>query len=298
MELPSELVKHVSEGLGDVGRQWLVDVPGFVRHLEAAWKVSVGEPIPTGEFNFVAPATGANGESFIIKIAPPYVDGECYAEAAFLRHHDGKGCVRLLKQDRDARAMLLERAVPGLNLSEEFAGCEMDAVAPSIAVLMEIHAPPPVDGVEIISLDKWFSNLERARGSRFPGEYAEKALDIYARLSARGPKTYLHGDFHPGNIVTATRQPYLAIDPKGIVGHVGYDIAVFLTNLHWWQQDKPDIKERLRVAVRQFSEAFGIPEIELRQWAYASQVLGAWWTFDEMRALYSGGVVKADIWDV
>src|SRR6478672_5359738 len=128
MELPSELVKHVSEGLGDAGRRWLADLPGSVRHLESAWNVKVGKPVPAGEFNFVAPAAGTDGEGFIIKIAPPYIDGECYAEAAFLRHHDGRGCVRLLRQDRDARAMLLERAVPGLNLSEEFAGREMDAV--------------------------------------------------------------------------------------------------------------------------------------------------------------------------
>ncbi len=298
IELPPDLVKHVSESLGDAGRQWLADVPALVSHLESVWNVRVEQPFPNGEFNFVAPAAGADGESFIIKIAPPFVDGECYAEAAFLRHHHGKGCVRLLEQDRDARAMLLERALPGLNLSEEFAGRETEVVESAIGVLLAIQGPPPGDGVEVISLDNWFTNLERCEGSQFQVEYARKALEIYGRLSTQGPKTYLHGDFHPGNIVTATREPYLAIDPKGIVGNVGYDIAVFLNNLHWWQIDKPDMKARLAAAVRQFADAFGIPEIELRQWAYAVQVLGAWWMFDEMPALYSGGVVKADMWDV
>jgi streptomycin 6-kinase len=63
----------------------------------------------------------------------------------------------------------------------------------------------------------------------------------------------LHGDYHPGNVVNATRESYLAIDPKGIVGHIGYDIAVFLNNFHWWQEQRPDIRERIAPAVEQFS---------------------------------------------
>jgi streptomycin 6-kinase len=79
---------------------------------------------------------------------------------------------------------------------------------------------------------------------------------------------YLHGDFHPANIVNATRAPYLAIDAKGIVGHIGYDIACFLNNFHWWQDEKPDVDERLENAVSQFADSFDIDPFELRQWAF------------------------------
>jgi streptomycin 6-kinase len=108
----------------------------------------------------------------------------------------------------------------------------------------------------------------------------------------------LHGDFHPANIVSATREPFLVIDPKGIAGPVGYEIAVFLNNYHWWQETRADIRIRLDSAVRQFSAAFDIEPTELRQWAFAQMVLGAWWTFDEMPEIYQNEVVKADVWDI
>ena len=129
-------------------------------------------------------------------------------------------------------------------------------------------------------------------------EYSRKALEFYQKLTSGTQRVYLHGDFHPGNIVTATREPYLIIDPKGIVGSLGYDIAVFLNNMHWWLHQTADLKARLEAALHGFADAFGMSETELKQWAYAVQVLGAFWTFDEMPAIYSGGVVKADIWDV
>jgi streptomycin 6-kinase len=154
---------------------------------------------------------------------------------------------------------------------------------------------------EAIVLDDWFRTLLRARGTEFPAAYVEKALGFYAELTSKSPLAYLHGDFHPGNIVTATRSPYLAIDPKGIIGPIGYDVAVFLNNLYGGQGENVDhsaVRQMLAASIAQFSAALSISQRDLRRWAFAVRVLGAWWTFDEMPALYSGGVVKADIWDV
>jgi len=152
---------------------------------------------------------------------------------------------------------------------------------------------------DVDTLDNWFNNFRRYRETKFPKTYAEKAFEIYERLSRQPGRTYyLHGDFHPGNVVTATRDPFLAIDPKGIVGHLGYDIAVFLNNLHWWQKEKPHVREFLKTAIEQFADAFDFPERELCEWAFACMVIGAWWNFDDMPELYAGEVALADIWEV
>ncbi len=297
--IPVELRKHVMESLGESGTAWLNELPGIVASLGQKWGLTVGDAFPSGEFNFVAAAMRADGEEAILKIAPPWPDEECFREAAFLRHKAGKGCVRLVQQDIDARAMLLERAIPGWNLVEEFGGREEQMIGPAIDVLKRLSEPPPKDERFVIFLDDWFSNLDRAKGTKFPEAYAEKALRFYHELTRNAPLLYLHGDFHPANIVTATREPHLVIDPKGIIGPIGYDLGVFLNNLHWWSEEHgSDTRVLLETALAQFSTAMEITEIDLRKWAYAVQVLGSWWTFDEMPALYSGGVAKADFWDV
>ena len=99
---------------------------------------------------------------------------------------------------------------------------------------------------DVDTLDQWFDNFRRYTETEFSAEYAAKAFEIYERLSIQPGRTfYLHGDFHPGNVVTATRSPFLAIDPKGIVGHLGYDIAVFVNNLHRWQKTYHDVHKLL-----------------------------------------------------
>jgi streptomycin 6-kinase len=40
----------------------------------------------------------------------------------------------------------------------------------------------------------------------------------------------LHGDLHHFNILSARRQPWLAIDPKGVAGEPAYEPGALLRN--------------------------------------------------------------------
>jgi streptomycin 6-kinase len=297
---PADLVLHVTSICREPGERWLSRLQSLVREIEREWSIDVGPAYAAGEFNFVAAATHRDGSLAVLKICPPYENAEFEGEAAFLESRDGRGTVRLLSQDVEQRAILLERAVPGLNLAEIFTGREPECVPPAIDVLKSIIGPSPTNKSDIKMLDAWFDGLRKRHATTFPANYTAKALDIYETLSGQPGRTYfLHGDFHPGNIVSATRSPYLAIDPKGIIGHIGYDIGVFLNNMHWWQEREPDIQARLERSITQFADAFDIDPVELRQWAFAQMVLGASWSFDEMPEHYDASTVaKADVWVV
>ena len=296
--LPPDLVTHVTSMCGEKGEEWLEDLEETISELEELWSIKVLEPFPAGEYNFVAPAW-RDDELTVIKVSPPFDTIEILGEAAFLRTRDGRGAVRLLAENIDRRAILIEHALPGKNLTDCFSDNKPKAVSPAIEVLHSILLPPPSVAIQITMLEKWFAGLERFSATDFPAGYALKALRTHEKLAGQPNRTYyLHGDFHPGNIVSAERRPFLAIDPKGVIGHIGYEIAVFLNNFHWWQEGEPDLYPRLEKAIRQFSDSFDIDPVQLRQWAFAQMVLSAWWTFDEMPENYAGEVAKADIWNV
>jgi streptomycin 6-kinase len=298
-QIPSELVKHVTSICGERGVRWLAELPATIAELESEWSITIGEPFEAGEFNFVARALDNAGGRVVIKIAPPYERIEIFGEAAFLQTRDGLGAVRLIAEHRDRRAIMIEHAAPGINLAELFKDDKAAAVAPAIEVLRSISMPASDAPVGTTTLDDWFSGLRRAESTAFPSTYAKKALQIYGELSADSDRDqYLHGDFHHGNIVSATRSRYLAIDPKAIIGHIGYDISVFLNNHHWWQKGVRDLNARLGTAIDQFSEAFQLDPYEIRRWAYAGMVLGAWWSFEDMPEHYDNAVAAADIWSV
>ncbi len=297
--LPHELVTHVKSGCGQRGERWLAELPTVIQKLEFVWSIDVHEPFPGIEYNFVAPASTQDGEAVVVKIAPPWEPIEIFGEAAYLRARNGDGCVKLLAEECESRAILIEQIFPGRSLAEHFAGRESDAVAPAIEALKTVLRPVPMDLSNIELVDRWFDGLRKFRATAFPADYAQKALDIYDELSRQPDRTfYLHGDYHPGNVVTHGESSFCVIDPKGWAGHIGYEIAVFLNNFHWWQEKKTDIRPLLDAAVNQFSAAFEISPDELRRWAFAQMVIGSWWNFVDMPDLYDGEVAKADVWDV
>ena len=298
--IPKELVLHTIAICGERGEKWLDELAGTIRELEDLWSIQAGEAFSASEFNYVASATTSDGQRAVIKLAPPYNNCEILSEAAWLRNINGSGAVKLLAEDLSRRAILLERAVPGKNLAELFTGDEMSSLEPAISVLQKISCSEVGDVAKAIQLDDWFDRFRRSLCTAFPTQYVSRAIELYdgALNLANVPRVYLHGDFHPGNIVSASRSEYLAIDPKGVIGPLGYDIAVFLNNFHWWQEHRSDVRARLSVAIERFSTAFGIGQMQLRQWAFVQMVLSAWWNFDERPSIYDNEVAKADIWDV
>lgn len=295
--LPAELVTHVSAICGDRGERWFEELPGIIRDLEQRWSVSSGPPFPGIEFNYVAPAQRGDGGHVVIKMAPPFERIEIHNEARYLRELDGSGAARLLAEAHELSAIMIERVLPGEPMFQVFKDDPISCVEPAIKLLKGNLRQPPSNLKDVELLDNWFLRFRRYKDTDFPARHAEKALKIYDRLSP-DRTCYLHGDFHPGNILSAERDPFLVIDPKGIVGHPGYDVAVFLNNLHWWQKNKNGTEELLNEAVERFARALNLSEREIREWSYACMVISAWWKFEDMPEHYDETVAISDIWNV
>jgi len=235
----------------------------------------------------------------VLKIGLPLKDVEIYGEVAYLKALDGQGAARILEFDRDREAALLERISPGANLKSVCKKDQSEAIAITIRVLKRILKPVPECVTEFISLDKWFDGLKRAIGTKFPQDYATRALTFYEQLSSDVKNIFLlHGDLHHDNILSATREPFLVIDPKGMIGHVGYDIGVFLNNHHDWLEWNTRLEVKLDQAVSDFADAFDLEESVIRKWAFCQMVLSWWWTFDEMPGTFGEELGLSDVWKV
>ncbi|HVE55345.1 MAG TPA: aminoglycoside phosphotransferase family protein, partial [Pyrinomonadaceae bacterium] len=155
----------------------------------------------------------------------------------------------------------------------------------------------PPEKHNFVYLRDWFAGFEKAETTNFPKDFLKKARRFYDELS-KAESFLIHGDFHHENILSAGREPFLVIDPKGIVGQTGYEISVFLNNHVWWLSKDADLREKLDNAVTKFSEAFEIERQTLRKWAYAQTVLSAWWTFEENGKNWQTDLALADVWEV
>jgi streptomycin 6-kinase len=297
--LPKKFVENTLSLCGERGEKWLDDLPDTISEVAAKWSVEAGGPFRNLSYNYVANATLADGKSVVLKIGLPLTDVEIFGEAKYLAAVDGEGAVKLLEFDRDRQAILLERVAPGANLRSVFKKNQSQAVTTAIRVLKRILRPVPDDVSDLVSLDDWFDGLRRAAGTGFPQDFAERALELYEEISKDKPNIFLlHGDLHHDNILSATREKFLVIDPKGMVGHIGYDIGVFLNNHHDWLEWNTRLDGKLDKAINDFADAFGLTKGNIRKWAFCQMVLTWWWLYDEMPGTFGEELGLSDVWKV
>ncbi len=296
--LPPDFVRNVTALCGDKGKEWLDRLPNIISKLQEKWAIKAVGHFHKLSYNYVANALSKNGESVVLKIGLPLDDVEIYGEAAYLKALNGQGSAKLLNFDSELQAVLLERLSPGNTLKSVYKKDQGEAVSVAINILKRILRPVTKDSVEFTKLDDWFDGLKRASQTEFPHDYAEKALTFYKELSSDSQNIFLlHGDLHHDNILSAAREPFLVIDPKGLIGHVGYDIGVFLNNHYDWLEWDGKLEHKLDDAVGKFAEAFELDESAIRKFAFCQMVLSRWWMFDEMSDILEDFGLS-DIWKI
>ena len=268
---------------GGIGAEWLSGLPGMISNLERRWSLKVHPPFGHLSYNYVAPAVRSDGTPAVLKMGFP--NRELKTEIAALRLFDGQGIVRLLDADSDQGSLLLERLKPGTPLSD----LNDDAKATSIAarLMCQLWRPAP-EGHLFPSVADWASGLGKLR-QRFDGttgplprRLVEEAESRFAELiSSMGAPVLLHGDLHHGNILSAERQPWLAIDPKGVVGEPAYEVGALLRNIAPQLALELQPGRILARRVYQLAEELRFDRERLRSWALAQAVLSAWWSLED-----------------
>lgn len=270
---------------GEEGRAWIDRLPALLAACEQRWGLTIGPPFALS-FNYVAPAVRSDGTPVVVKACLP--NGE-FTQAEMLRLCDGRGMVQLLEYDQDEEVMLLERLVPGILLST----LEDDEEATSIAasVMRQVWRPIPAEH-PFPAVSDWGQGFVRLRqhyaggSGPFPPALLAQAEALFAELTASMAKpVILHGDLHHENILSATRQPWLAIDPKGLVGEPAYETGALLRNELSVVFEATQPGRAMARRVNQLAEELGLDRERVRGWGLAQAVLSAWGDFEDFGRL-------------
>ncbi|MGI8555150.1 MAG: aminoglycoside phosphotransferase family protein [Pyrinomonadaceae bacterium] len=295
--LPEKFTRNILELHGANGKKWLADLPAIVAEISGKWSLKIEKAFSNLTFNYVAACADETGAKCVLKIGAAK-DSSIKYESRALEAFAGKGAVKLLKFDRKLYAMLLERAVPGKTLGEACGGDFFKAFQIALELMKKLPRQP-IDKNKFINLETWKDDLSRAVKAGFEPEKVGKARKFFAEMSEPFErKILLHGDIHFDNILTARREPFLLIDPKGVVGEIGYEVAVFLVDLTGWTEDLPNQKEILEAALKSFSDAFAVSIKDLRKWCFAFAVLSSWWVTEDFGKVWKEQILRAEIWEV
>jgi streptomycin 6-kinase len=301
--VPEHFARTIVDLGGDAGATWLRNLPQLMAEYERRWSITVGAPY-TLSYNYVAPATRHDGTLAVLKLGLP--DGEAEDQTPALRHYAGHGMARLLEAEPERGAMLLERLEPGTMLATLVPTDDARATTIAAEVIRDLWQGPgggaPPAGHPFQSIDDWAAGMGRMRAhfgggtGPFPRALVEEAEALFADLLAsQGAPVLLHGDLHHDNILAAQRAPWLAIDPKGIVGERAYEVGALLRNPlpQLFQLPNPGQATARRVA--QLSEELGLDRARVRGWGLAQAVLSAWWSVEDHGHGWEGAIACAEL---
>jgi streptomycin 6-kinase len=299
---PPEMARRLLARRGPDAASWVAELPAALAAYARRWSLTLGQPVEPISYNFVIQAASADGEPLILKLGKPEGDPAFDSEAEALRRYAGRGCALLRQADRTPTmtALLLERIVPGLPLST----VEDDTQATLAAAgLMRRLWRPLTEPVSLPTIATWARGLDRHR-SRFggsgpiPARLFEAAVALYRDLGATmAEPVLLHGDLHHDNILSATREPWLAIDPKGLIGEPAYEVGALLRNPHDRLATLPDAMPLQARRITVLADELSLDPGRVRDWGLAQAVLSACWTLEDgegaRQAAFMIGVAEA-----
>ena len=220
-----------------------------------------------------------SGVPVVLKISRKL--GDEWHSGDVLRAYRGNGTVRVLESD--AGAVLLERLIPGDQLVELVRqGNDEDATRILARVMraMSNHLAP-AHCPTVLDWSRGFDRYLETSDTSVPNDLVLEARDLYLSLANSQKQTMLlHGDLQHYNVLFDSNRGWVAIDPKGVVGELEYEVGAILRN----PVEQPDffispevIEHRVKIMVEEL-------ELDYRrvlEWSFAQAVLSAIWDIED-----------------
>ena len=260
------------------------------------WGVVVGDTFET-ESSVIAfgardvDGSGRRDQEVVLKVVKQ--TGDEWHSGEVLAAFNGTGLVRVY--EHAPGAVLLERLRPGNSLSELSLNGRDEEATNILADVIQQMSSVELSTSERESAKRaslphcptvhdWAKGFDRylATGDdQIPNNLVAAAQRTYVDLcgSQRRPRL-LHGDLQPYNVLFDSARAWLAIDPKGVVGEIEYEVGAVLRNPY----EQPELflsRSTIERRLQQFAKKLNLDFERALAWAFAQAVLSAIWSIED-----------------
>ncbi|MEK6301347.1 MAG: aminoglycoside phosphotransferase family protein [Acidobacteriota bacterium] len=249
-----------------------------VEELARNWGVVVERTVET-QSSIIAFGARGNLRLVLKVIRQPGDEWRC---GEVLDAFGGKGIVRIYQHTEGA--VLLERLDPGTQLVDMVLDGRDEVATDIVAEVTQRMSHPRESSSTFATVEDWGKGFERylANGdNQIPINLVERGQRIYWELCSTQKGTrLLHGDLQHYNILFDSARGWLAIDPKGVVGEIEYEMGASLRNpfeRHELFASRRTIEKR----IRRYEEKLKIDGGRVAAWCFAQSVLSAIWLVED-----------------
>jgi streptomycin 6-kinase len=208
--------------------------------------------------------------------------GDEWRSGEVLEDFDGQGTVRVY--EHIGGAVLLEQLKPGTQLADMALNGRDEEATEILAEVIQRMSYPLESSKEFVTVQDWGKGFERylASGdSQIPKDLVAEAQGIYLNLcSSQQGVRLLHGDLQHYNVLFDSARGWIAIDPKGVVGEVEYEIGAALRNPY----ERPELftsPARIERRIKGYEAKLKIDADRALAWGFSQAVLSAIWGVED-----------------
>lgn len=251
------------------------------------WGVVVDNTFET-ESSLIAFGNRSSGarESQPVVLKVTKREGDEWRSGEILHAFDGNGVARVY--EHVPGAVLLERLRPGNSLAEmALKGRDTEATDILAGVIQQMSmSGRETSGAWTKSATVWdwakaFERYIASGDDHVPRQLIESAHGLYSSLCAsQDEPRLLHGDLQHYNVLFDSERGWLAIDPKGVVGEVEYEVGAILRN----PIERPELftsHAAIGRRIKQLTEKLSLDYERVLAWGFAQAVLSAIWDIED-----------------
>lgn len=256
-----------------------------IRHLKErvdeqvrVWNVSVEETLET-ESSCIAFGKRGNQPVVLKVVRHPGDESRC---GEVLDSFDGRGIVQAYEYVEGA--VLLERLRPGTSLASVALDGRDDEATEILAEVVQRMSHPRESLKHLVTVQDWGVGFQRYLASgdhQIRDTLVEQGQSLYSELcKSQSDTRLLHGDLHHYNVLFDSDRGWLAIDPKGVLGELEYEIGASLRNPY----ENPELfatPETIERRLSIYGAKLKLDSARALAWAFAQAVLSAIWSVED-----------------
>ncbi|WP_131783487.1 aminoglycoside phosphotransferase family protein [Legionella gresilensis] len=274
------LKKNILGAFGMQGKQWLDALPPTIELLSTQWSLSNLKPVENMTWHYVAKGIFQQKKAIVLKIG---CEKNTFSdEYQALIHFNGQGCIKVLARDLNHNALLLEQAIPGYSLKHSNELALHEKITCYAKVVKQLAAKPLPKNHQFYPVNHWLRTIDNLTSNQFEKSLIDKAQQLKSKLLNIGAPIYLcHGDLHLDNILNH-QESWLAIDPKGIIGDLGFEAAAYdLLSKEELNQETQICKTLILKRLNKLAVALDIDLTYLISWVFLRVILSAQWFIED-----------------
>lgn len=249
-----------------------------VKELAGHWRISVEESLETQSSYLVF---GTRREQpVVLKVVRER--GDEWHSGKVLAAFDGDATVRVYEYT--GGALLLERLRPGNALAQlSLEGRDEEATEILAGVIQRMRVVrESLDA--FATVENWGESFARYLSTgdeQIPRGLVERGCELYLKLCAtQRVRRLLHGDLQHYNVLFDSQRGWIAIDPKGVIGELEYEVGASLRN----PCERPELFASAAVIERRlrcYERVLKLDAGRALRWAFAQAVLSAVWSVED-----------------